>query len=333
MSELPRVYVTRRLPQAALDLLSRHAQVAVWPGETPPPRAVLLKELAAAAALLILPADYVDAALLDAAPHLRVISNYAAHCDNVDLSAATRRGVLVTHTPDVATETVADFTLALMLAAARRVGEATQYVRGRRWRAWGPEVLLGRDLHGATLGIVGLGRVGQAVARRALGFGMRLLYAGPGRKPEAERATGAVYAPLDRLLAESDAVSLHCPLVDETYQLIDRDALDLLKPDAILINTARGQLVDTRALVAALGARPMIAALDVTDPDPLPAGHPLLALPNAIVTPNAGSASASTRTRMAVMAATDALAALRGERPRHLANPEAWTEKVISVGQ
>lgn len=333
MSDAPRVYVTRRLPQSALDLLARHAQVVVWPGEAPPPRAVVLKEAAAATALITLAADYVDAALLEAAPRLRIVGNFAAHCDNVDVAAATRRGILVTHTPDVATETVADFALALMLAAARRVGEAAQYARAGRWRAWGPEALLGRDLHGATLGIVGLGRIGQAVARRAAGFGMRLLYAGPRRKPEAERATGATYAPLEEILSRSDVVSLHCPLSDETYHLIDRAALELLKLDAILVNTARGQLVDTRALVAALRARPTIAALDVTDPDPLPADHPLLQLPNAIVTPHVGSASARTRTRMGLMVAEDALAALRGERPRHLVNPDAWPEKVVSIGQ
>src|SRR5687767_3727018 len=275
MSDRPRVYVTRRLPQPALELLGRHVQTAIWPGELPPPRAVLLKEVARIDGLLALLTDQVDATLLDAAPHLRVVSNYAVGYDNVDLAAATRRRVLVTNTPDVLTETAADFAMALMLAAARRLIECDQYVKAGRWRTWGPETLLGHDIYGATLGLIGLGRVGQAVARRAGGFGMRVLYHSPNRKIAEEFEGGPEYAPLDRLLAESDVISLHCPFSDETYHLIDRDALALLKPDAILVNTASGPLVDTRALVEALRQRPIIAALDVTDPEPLPADHPL----------------------------------------------------------
>lgn len=333
MLHLPRIYVTRRLPQPALDLLAQHAQVGVWPGELPPPRAVLRKEVADIDGLLALLTDRVDAALLDAAPRLRVVSNYAVGYDNIDVPAASARGVLVTNTPDVLTETVADFTFALMLAAARRVGEGEQYVRAGRWRTWGPETLLGRDLGGATLGLVGLGRIGRAVARRALGFGMRVLYASPSRKLAEERAGDLEYAPLEDLLSESDVVSLHCPLSDETYHLIDRDALALLRPEAILVNTARGQVVDTRALVEELRRRPIIAALDVTDPEPLPPDHPLLTLPNALVTPHIASASVRTRTRMALIAAENLLAALRGERPRFLVNPDAWIGRVIAVGQ
>ena len=329
MSDLPRVYVTRHLPQPALDLLARHAQISVWPGEIPPPRAVLMKEVAEIDGLLALLTDRVDAALLDAAPRLRVVSNYAVGYDNIDVAAATARGIVVTNTPGVLTETVADFTLALMLAAARRLVEGDHYVKSGRWRTWGPETLLGRDLHGATLGLIGLGQIGRAVARRARGFGMRLLYSSPTRKPEAEREDGLEYVPLEHLLAESDVVSLHCPLTDETYHLIDRDALELLKPDAILINTARGPVVDTHALVEALGQRPLIAALDVTDPEPLPADHPLLGLPNAIVMPHIASASVRTRTRMALMAAENLLKALRGERPASFVNPEVWGTRSI----
>ncbi|MFL5800727.1 MAG: 2-hydroxyacid dehydrogenase [Roseiflexaceae bacterium] len=332
MSDLPRVYVTRRLPQPALDLLNRHVRAIVWPGELPPPRAVLLKEVAVADGLLALPADYVDKTLLDMAVHLRVVSNFAVEHDNIDIAAATRCGILVTNTPYVLTESVADFTIALMLAAARRVIESDQFVRAGRWRSWGPETLLGRDLYSATLGIIGLGQVGQAVARRAGGFGMRILYYTPRRELDAGHAGAPAYAPLDQLLAESDIVSLHCPLNDETFHLIDRDALNTMKPDAILVNTARGPLVDTRALVEVLRQRPIVAALDVTDPEPLPADHPLLALPNAIVTPHVASASVTTRTRMALMAAEALLAALRGDRPRYLVNPEAWQERVIAVG-
>lgn len=332
MSERPRVYLTRRLPQPAIDLLAQHVQLSMWPGEQPPPRAVLLKELAAADGLLTLPADRVDAGVLAVAPYLRVVSNYAVGCENIDLAAATRRGVMVTDTPDVLAETCADFTFALMLAAARRVAEGEQYVKAGRWRGWGPETLLGRDICGATLGIIGMGQIGWAVARRAQGFGMRILYTGPRRKPEAERATGAEYQPLETLLAASDIVSLHCPLNDDTYQLIDRDALALMKPDAMLINTARGPVVDTRALLEALRSRTMLAALDVTDPEPLPADHPLLSLPNVMVTPHVASATLQTRTRMALIAAQNLIDALRGERPRFLVNAELWGGRALEVG-
>jgi glyoxylate reductase len=332
MSDLPRVYVTRRLPQPALELLSQHVRATVWPGELPPPRAVLLKEVVRADGLLALPADRVDAALLDAAPYLRVVSNLAADCENVDIAAAKRRGVLVTTTPGVLAETTADFTFALMLAVSRRVAEAEQLVRAGRWRAWGPEMLLGRDVWGATLGIVGMGQVGRAVARRAEGFGMRVLFHTPHRRIEDEREGGPTYASLEQLLAESDIVSLHCPLNDETYQLIDREALAQMKPDAILVNTAHGLIVDTKALLETLRHKPIVAALDVTDPEPLPSDHPLLTLPNVLVTPHMASASVATRTRMALLAAENLLDALRGERPRHLVNQETWQERVVSVG-
>lgn len=332
MRDHPRVYVTRHLPQPALDLLARHAQVAVWPGELPPPRAVLMKEVVDSDGLLTLLTDRVDGALLDAAPRLRIVSNYAVGYDNIDIAAATARRVLIANTPDVLTETTADFTFALMLAAARRVIECEQYVQAGRWRTWGPETLLGRDLYGMTLGIIGLGRIGRAVARRAAGFDMRVLYYNHRRKLEDEHEGGPIYTPLDRLLAESDFVSLHCPLTDETYHLLDRDALDRLKPDAILVNTARGPLIDTRALIEVLRQKPIIAALDVTDPEPLPPGHPLLTLPNTIITPHAASATVRTRTRMALMAVENILAALRGERPPFLVNSAAWPEQVVSVG-
>ena len=324
MSDLPRIYVTRHLPQPALDLLARHTRLTVWPGELPPPRSVLLKEVANIDGLLALLTDRVDAALLDAAPRLRVVSNYAVGYDNVDLAAATARGVLITNTPGVLDETVADFTLALMLVAARRLIEGDRYVKDGRWRTWGPETLLGRDLYGATLGLVGLGQIGRAVARRARGFDMHVLYHTRTRKPDLEQTEQLEYVSLERLLSESDIISLHCPLTDDTYHLIDGETLALLKPTAILINTARGPVVDTNALVEALRHKPLVAALDVTDPEPLPADHPLLSLPNAIVMPHIASASIQTRTRMALMAAENLLAALRGERPPALVNPAAW---------
>jgi glyoxylate reductase len=240
---------------------------------------------------------------------------------------------MVTNTPDVLTETTADFAFALILAAARRMIENEQYVKAGRWRTWGPEILLGRDVYGSTLGIVGMGRIGQAVARRARGFGMRVLYTSAHPKPELMRAEDVAFTPLEQLLAESDIISLHCPLNDDTYHLIDRDALELMKPSAILVNTASGPIVNTRALVDALRARPMIAALDVTDPEPLPADHALLSLANAIVTPHVASATVQTRTRMGVIAAQNLIAALQGERPPFLVNTELWENKVISVGK
>ena len=321
---LPRVYVTRHLPQPALDLLSQHTRMEVWPGELPPPREELLRQAGEIDGLLALLTDRVDAALLDAAPRLRVVSNYAVGYDNVDLAAATARGVLVTNTPDVLTETSADFAVALMFAAARRVGEGEAYVRAGKWKTWGPETLLGQDIHGATLGLVGLGRIGQAVARRAVGFGMRILYHSRTRRPELEAAYGLVHVPVDQLFAESDIISLHCPLNEETRHLVDRDALERFKPNAILVNTARGPVIDTQALVEVLRRKSLVAALDVTDPEPLPADHPLLAQPNVLVTPHIASATVGTRLRMAQIAVENLLAALRGERPRFLVNPEAW---------
>lgn len=324
MSDKPRIYVTRKLPQPALDLLERNAQVTMWPGELPPPRPVLLKEVAEIDGLLALLTDRVDEGLLRAAPRLRVVSNFAVGYDNIDVPAATSHNVLVCNTPGVLAETTADFAVTLLLAAARRVVDGALYVKEGRWRTWGPETLLGRDIYGSTVGLIGLGEIGLAVARRLRGFGVRLLYNTPSRKPDAERELGMTYAPVDELLRESDIVTLHCPLNDETYHLIDRDALESMKPEAILVNTARGPVIDTRALVEVLKRKPIIAALDVTDPEPLPADHGLLTLPNALVVPHMASASVATRTRMALMAAENLLAGLRGERPHAMVNPQVW---------
>ncbi len=321
---LPRVYVTRHLPQSAIDLLAKHTEMKLWPAELPPPREELLGHVGDIDGLLALLTDRVDGELLDAAPRLRVVSNYAVVYDNVDLRAATARGVLVTNTPDVLTETTADFDIALMLAAARGVVEGQAYVKAGHWKTWGPETLLGHDLHGATLGLIGLGRIGRAVVRRATGFGMRILYSDANRKPDQEAAFGLIHVPMDQLLAESDIISLHCPLTEQTRHLINREALERLKPHAILVNTARGPVVDTDALVEVLRRKPIVAALDVTDPEPLPADHPLLELPNALVTPHIASATVQTRTRMALVAVENLLAALRGERPPFLVNSEAW---------
>lgn len=320
----PRIFVTRHLPQPALDLLAEHTDMEVWQDELPPPREVLLEKVADIDGLLALLTDRIDAPLLDAAPRLKVVSNYAVGYDNVVVTAATERGVLVTNTPDVLTEATADFAMALMLAAARRIVESEQYVKAGLWKTWGPEILLGREVSGATLGLIGLGRIGQAVARRASGFGMRILYTASTPKPEQEAALGVEYAPLEQLLERSDIVSLHCPLTGATRHLLNRETLELLKPTAVIVNTARGPVIDTVALVDILRRKPIIAALDVTDPEPLPADHPLLGLPNALVVPHVASATVETRTRMALVAARNLIAALQGQRPSFLVNPDAW---------
>jgi glyoxylate reductase len=275
--------------------------------------------------LLTLLTERIDEALLNALPTVKVVSNMAVGFDNIDVDACTRKGVVVCITPDVLTETTADFTWALMLAVARRVCEAAESVRAGTWRTWEPLGFLGRDLSGATLGIVGFGRIGRAVARRARGFDMRVLYTDKTRQSsEVERDLRATFVPLEQLLAESDIVTLHVPLTPETRMLIGARELALMKPRSILINTARGPVVDTEALVRALRTGHLWGAgLDVTDPEPLPADHPLLQCPNVIVTPHIASASETTRARMAELAAENLVAALQNRRPPRSLN---WDE-------
>ncbi len=248
--------------------------------------------------------------------------------DNVDLEAASERRVLVTRTSGVLSETVADFTFALLLAAARRIAEADRYVRAGRWQTWGPSVLLGRDVHGGTLGIVGLGGVGTEVARRAQAFDMRVLYTSRHPKPEIEQRLDLTYAPLEELLRESDFVTLHVPLTPQTHGLIGRRELRIMKESALLVNTGRGQLVDQQALHDALKwGRIAGAALDVTDPEPLPPDDPLLQLENLVLTPHIASASIATRSRMAMLAAENLVEALAGRVPADTVNKEiarAW---------
>ncbi len=323
-SNAPTVYVTRRIPDAGLDRLRDACRVVLWEDELPPPYEVLREETARADGLLCLLSDRVDAALLDAAPGLRVISQMAVGYDNIDVRAATARGLPVGHTPGVLTETTADFAFALLMAAARRVSEGERFVRAGRWRTWGPTLLMGQDIHGATLGIVGMGRIGQAMARRASGFAMRVIYADHGDvtlPPDlhAERLA------LGEVLAQADFVSLHTPLTPETTHLIDARALALMKPTAILINTSRGPVVDQGALAAALANGTIAgAALDVTDPEPIAPDDPLLALDTCLIVPHIASSSVATRTRMAVMAAENLLAGLAGDRLPYCVNPEVY---------
>ena len=325
---LPRVFVTRSLPGDALDRLAESAEPDVWDGDLPPPPEELRRRAAGCHALLTLLTDTIDGELLDAAPDLVVVSNMATGFDNVDIAAASERAVLVTRTPGVLAETVADFTFALLLAAARRVAEGDRHVRAGLWKTWGPSLLLGRDVHGATLGIVGLGGVGTEVAKRARGFDMEVVYYSRTRKPALERRYRLTYLPLDELLRRSDFVTLHTALTPETHGLIGRRELGLMKETAVLVNTGRGPLVDQAVLSQALAYGEIAAAaLDVTDPGPIAVDDPLLSLDNVVITPHIASASVATRGEMATMAVENLLAALGGRLPKHTANREiaaAW---------
>lgn len=325
----PRVYVARRLPDAALARLREQAEFSVWPtDELPPSRDVLLREAANVDGLISLLTDRVDGALLDAAPRLRVVSNYAVGYDNIDVDAATTRGVVVTNTPGVLTETVADFAMTLILATARRLVEADQYTRAGRWKSWEPMLLLGQDIYGATLGLVGLGRIGAAVASRARGFGMKMLYYDVIRREDLERELGLEFAPFEEVLRRADVISVHTPLTPETRHFIGAEQFKLMKKTAILVNTARGPIVDPDALHHALASGQIAGAgLDVFEVEPVPSDHPLLSLQNIIVAPHIASASVDTRTKMAQMAVENLLATLAGRRPPNLVNPEVWERR------
>jgi glyoxylate reductase len=320
----PRVFVTRRLPGNALDRLATETAMRLWEDPLPPPRETMLAEAREAAGLLTLVTDRVDAELLAGAPALRGVSNMAVGFDNIDVAACTARGILVGNTPGVLTNTTADFAFALLMAAARRVVEGDAFTRAGKWQTWDPGLLLGQDVYGATIGIAGMGQIGQAVARRAHGFAMRILYTDAVPRPEIEAATGAQRVDLDTLVRESDFVTLHVPLMPETRAMIGAAQLAQMKPTAVLINTSRGPVVDQRALAEALArGRPGFAALDVTDPEPIAMDDPLLTLPNVIIAPHIASGSRTTREQMAVMAVDNLLAALRGDLPPNCINPEA----------
>ena len=319
----PRVFVTRIIPDRGLRKVLEQTDATVWEDELPPPRSVLLEWASQADGLLTLLTDRIDAELMDAAPRLKVVANFAVGFDNFDVPAATQRGILMTNTPGVLTDTTADLAFALLMACARRIVEGRDYAKNGHWRTWGPMLLMGQDIHGATLGIAGIGRIGLAVARRAVGFGMRILYHDAFRSEVAEKELGAIPVSKEELLAQSDFVSLHVPLTPETRHYIDASALKLMKPNAVLVNTSRGPVVDTMALYEALKAGQIFAAgLDVTDPEPLPADHPLYTLDNALIVPHIASASFETRSKMAEMAADNLLTGLAGKMPPNCLNPE-----------
>lgn len=311
----PKVYVTRHLPATALAELMDACNVEIWDEEFPPPYQTILERVGDKEGILCLLTDTIDSDLIGNAPNLKVISQCAVGYDNIDIAAATTRGIAVGNTPGVLTEATADFAFTLLMSAARRIGEAVDYVRAGKWKTWGLTTLLGQEIFGTTLGLVGFGRIGQAVARRARGFDMRILYYDTVRQYEAEAEIGAEYRQFDQLLAEADYVSLHVILSPETRGMIGKREFGTMKPGAILINTARGPVVDTGSLYDALkDGQIAYAALDVTDPEPLPVDHKLLTLPNLIIAPHIASATVTSRTQMALMAARNLIAGVRGER-------------------
>ena len=322
----PRAFVSRMMHPDAIALVGEAAEMEVWPDDPPPTPEQLRGKLAGAEGALINIMDRVDAALLDAAPRLRVISQLAAGLDNVDIPECTKRGILLGSTPGILSKAVADHAFALLLSAARRVVESDKWVRSNNWElAFHPNYWLGSEVQGSTLGIVGLGQIGLEMARRAQGFDMRVLYHSRNRRTDAEAQYGVAYASLDDLLAESDFVSLHCPLTAETRHLINAEALHRMKSMAILVNISRGPVVDTEALCTALregwiGG----AALDVVDPEPIPDDHPLLFMDNVTITPHIGSASVLSRRAMSIMAARNLVNGLTGQRLVHCANPEIY---------
>ncbi|MCL4436898.1 MAG: D-glycerate dehydrogenase [Thaumarchaeota archaeon] len=332
LNSRPKIYVTRQIPPPGLDILAEHCDVTVHSDEKPPSRDEILRQIRGKDGLLCMLTDRVDAAIIDAASKLRVVSSFSVGVDHIDVPEATRRGVYITYTPGVLTDATADLAFALLMAAARRIAEADQYVRSGRWKAgWSPTILLGEGVYGKTLGVVGLGRIGEAVAKRALGFRMRVLYYSRRRSPEKEMELGVEYCPLDALLKESDFVSLHIPLTEETRRLIDRERLKSMKRNAILINTARGPVVDEDALAEALEKRWIAGAgLDVFSAEPLPAGSPFLKLRNVVLAPHIGSATNETRRRMSEISARNLLAVLKGEEPPHLFNPDVKKIRPLS---
>lgn len=336
MNEIPRVYVTRRIPEPGRERLETRCEVHTWPEATAPSHDRLVQRVGdvEADALFCTVADTVDTAVMDASPNLRSVATMSVGYDHIDLEAAAERDIAVGHTPGVLSETTADLAWALLMAAARRIVEADRTVHADEWETWGPMVLLGQDVHDATLGVVGLGGIGTAFARRTAGFDMEVLYThtAPNEAAEAELASYGIeadYCQLGELLDRVDFLSLHVPLLDETKGMIGEAELRRLDDDAVLVNTARGKLVDTDALETALDQGWIRhAALDVTDPEPLPADHPLLrhAPEKLTVTPHIGSASIETRGEMATMTADNLLAGLRGETPPHSALADAGYE-------
>jgi len=320
----PQIYVTREMPERGLNIIKEKFEAEVWPEYAPPPKKVIIEKAAKVDALATLLSDKIDAEVFDAAPNLKIIAQMAVGFDNIDINEATKRGIYVTNTPGVLTETTADFAWTLLMAVARRVVEADKYVRTGKWKAgWHPMMMQGRDIYDATLGIVGLGRIGCAIAKRAKGFDMTVLYHDVIRRPDFEKEYSIQFTELDTLLKRADFVTINVPLTKETHHLIDEKKLKLMKKTAYLINNARGPIVDEKALYKALKNGWIAgAALDVFEEEPTPVHNPLLTLDNVVVAPHISSASYETRSKMAEMVAQNLVAFFEGKTPPNLVNPE-----------
>jgi glyoxylate reductase len=320
----PKVYVTRELPERGLKTIKERFDAEVWPEYAPPPKKTIIEKAKDVDALATLLSDKIDAEVFDAAPKLKMIAQLAVGFDNVDVQEATKRGIYVSNTPEVLTDTTADFAWTLLMALARRVVEADKYVRMGKWEVgWHPAMLQGRDVYGATMGIVGAGRIGYAVAKRATGFSMKILFYDVIPRPEMEKDFGAKKVDLDELLKQSDFVSVHVPLMKETHHLINAEKLRLMKKTAYLINNSRGPVVDEKALYEALNeGRIAGAGLDVFEQEPTSLANPLLKLDNVVVAPHISSASYETRSKMAEMVADNLIAFFEGKKPPNLINPD-----------
>ncbi len=319
----PYIFITREIPNHALELLKESFEVGMWNEDRPIPREVLLAEAKRAEGLLIMLTERIDQELLDAAPNLKAISIMAVGYDNIDLSLATERGIFVMNTPGVLSNATADLTFGLLMATGRRIAEANQYLLDGKWIGWGPMLMAGQEIYGSTIGIIGMGRIGEAVAKRATGFDMKILYHNRNRKPEVEEALGAEYRSLDDLLQESDFIVMLTPLTPETENLIGKREFELMKETAVFVNVSRGATIDEEALYEALVNKKIWAAgLDVFRQEPVPMDNPLLKLDNVVAIPHIGSASIQTRTKMAVMAAQGLKDALENKKPEFVVNKE-----------
>ena len=319
----PKVYITRRIPESGIKLLQESCDVEIWDSDDVVPRDVFLKAISDKDAVLCLLTDKVDAETMDVAKSVKIFANMAVGFDNIDVDECTKRGVMASNTPGVLTDTTADFAFTLLMAAARRIREGHEFVQAGKWETWGPLLLMGQDIHHATLGLIGLGRIGTEMARRGQGFSMRVIYNDVVRREDLEQELGLEYADFDTVLRESDFVSMHVPYMPATHHLISTEQLAMMKQSAVLINTARGPIVDPQALYTALKSGEIWAAgLDVTDPEPIPMDDPLLTLDNCLIAPHIASASFNTRSDMSELAANNILAALSGERPPTILNPD-----------
>lgn len=324
MAVKPKVFVTRILPDAGLSLIKQHCDAEIWSDQLPPPYAVIRQKIANCEGLVSLLTDKVDAALLDAAPSLKVVSNFAVGFNNIDIKAASERGIAVGNTPGVLTDATADMAFCLLIGAARRLTEGHQYTVSGKWKTWEPLGHLGQDLAGRTLGIVGMGRIGYAMAKRChAGWDMKILYHDTYKNEKAEKDFAARQVDIDTLLRESDFISLHTDLNEKTRGMISTEQFKQMKRTAVLINSARGPLIDQKALYEALKANTIFAAgLDVTDPEPPAADDPLLKLPNIVIAPHIASATVGTRNAMAEICANNLIAGLKGDKLPAWVNPE-----------